>query len=200
MPNLTEIVIHAHNERLLDEGVDEDDDEDDINDLNHGDSPRFVLGEGRNLRDVSLIGASLSWGSSRLAGLRSISLQSLKQNIPTIPQVHTILSSSPSLQTLILSDFDYDGRDEALGVADPCHPIHFDQLLKLELKKIRPKSRPSSCPLSTPDAPCPLTSLVSSFPPHPTFHQGCWTYLRWCQRPSASQFNITMPDVPWAFI
>lgn len=150
MPNLAVLSIHANCVKIYNDEDDEDEEEDegeegegedDDNENGHNvqGSPLLVLGEGRNLLVVTLIGASLSWDSTRLAGLEVLSLFSLNQNIPRIPQLHSILSSSPSLQTLILEDFDYDGGDDALGTVDLVHSNHLDHLSTLELKRIPSK-------------------------------------------------------------
>lgn len=131
-PFLTELYVYIWSP----DGVEDtsDSDTDDEEDEDEG-APDIVLGEGRNLLAVELMGASLSWDSNRLTGLRVLSLRTLDRNIPTISQLYTILSSSPLLECLILSYLSVDDEYED-DVLEDVDVIRLDRLSKLQLWRI----------------------------------------------------------------
>ncbi|KAG9040839.1 hypothetical protein FS837_013040 [Tulasnella sp. UAMH 9824] len=64
--------------------------------------------EGLPLRNVVLGGAALDWDCSRLKGLRSLRVQGLRENQPTLLQLHKIISSSPELEVAILASWNWE--------------------------------------------------------------------------------------------
>ncbi|KAG8958097.1 hypothetical protein FRC00_003048 [Tulasnella sp. 408] len=59
--------------------------------------------EGHSLRKVVLGCVALDWDCSRLKGLRSLRVQGLRENQPTLLQLHKMISSSPELEVLVLA-------------------------------------------------------------------------------------------------
>ncbi|KAG8946024.1 hypothetical protein FRC04_012143 [Tulasnella sp. 424] len=70
----------------------------------HLPSPELFLSEGVTLRYLSLTNAAVSWNSPRLRNLRALDLSRINQSLPSLHQLHAILSSSPQLWCLILSE------------------------------------------------------------------------------------------------
>ncbi|KIO21670.1 hypothetical protein M407DRAFT_28737 [Tulasnella calospora MUT 4182] len=62
-----------------------------------------LSGAGASLRELTLGSAALDWGNPRLTGLRCLRLHTPRHKTPTVEQLHTILSSSPSLEILDLA-------------------------------------------------------------------------------------------------
>ncbi|KAG8894223.1 hypothetical protein FRB99_001406, partial [Tulasnella sp. 403] len=68
----------------------------------------FDLPEGEPLRHLDLARVSLPWDSPRLTCLHTIFLEFLDANLPSLSQLVTILSSSPSLWRLVLREWTGD--------------------------------------------------------------------------------------------
>ncbi|KAG8922827.1 hypothetical protein FRC01_013565 [Tulasnella sp. 417] len=103
-----------------------------------GESQRkFELPEGKLIRrmDVGLV--SLPWSSPRLSTLRSIQIRNLNKDLPTLSELSTILSSSPELTWLRLSEW-----TETTPLQDDTPPKYLIRLPKLEtlvLQSIQPR-------------------------------------------------------------
>ncbi|KAG9040840.1 hypothetical protein FS837_013041 [Tulasnella sp. UAMH 9824] len=71
--------------------------------------------EGHPLRNVVLGRVALDWDCSRLKGLRCLRVQGLRENKPTLLQLHTMISSSPELEVLVLGSWhwEYPGSADA---------------------------------------------------------------------------------------
>ncbi|KAG9040841.1 hypothetical protein FS837_013042 [Tulasnella sp. UAMH 9824] len=98
--------------------------------------PEFRLTpEGYPLRSVVLGHVALDWDCSRMRGLRSLRIQGLRNNQPTLSQLHSIISSSPELEVLALTSW------EAVGSAptvQSLQPVALDFLKSLILDSIDP--------------------------------------------------------------
>lgn len=92
----------------------------------------IIFSEGYHLWNVDIEGASLHWGASRLASLRALSIRGLSRDIPTLSQLHSLLSSSPELWCLALSELS-GGLPE---LVDTYSNVHLPNLSKLFLQKI----------------------------------------------------------------
>lgn len=92
--------------------------------------------DGENLRTVDLDGASLPWGSHRLTGLKSLSIRDLEGDLPSLSQLHTILSSSPELWCLVLSDLSHSRPSDAIKQAPSFTPITLSELSILSLSNV----------------------------------------------------------------
>lgn len=64
----------------------------------------FEIPQGATLRHVDVEIISLRWTSPQLSGLSSLQIKDLEVNVPSAHQIHTILSASPGLSRLILTD------------------------------------------------------------------------------------------------
>ncbi|KAG8896007.1 hypothetical protein FRC00_006642 [Tulasnella sp. 408] len=64
--------------------------------------------EGHSLRNVVLGCVALDWDCSRLKGLRSLRVQGLRENQPTLLQLHKMISSSPELEVLVLATWHWE--------------------------------------------------------------------------------------------
>lgn len=98
---------------------------------------KFELPEGKLIRrmDVGLV--SLPWSSSRLSTLRSIQIRNLNKDLPTLSELTTILSSSPELTWLRLSEWT-ETEPPQDGIA-PKSPIRLPKLETLVLQSIQPR-------------------------------------------------------------
>lgn len=65
---------------------------------------RLELGEGRPIVNVDVHCISLPWDSSRLGGLKTLQIRRLSKDLPTSEQLHGMLSASPQLSWLRITD------------------------------------------------------------------------------------------------
>ncbi|KIO18973.1 hypothetical protein M407DRAFT_153413 [Tulasnella calospora MUT 4182] len=103
-----------------------------------GESQRkFELPEGKLIRrmDVGLV--SLPWSSPRLSTLRSIQIRNLNKDLPTLSELSTILSSSPQLTWLRLSEWTETASPQ--DDTAPQYPIRLPNLETLVLQSIQPR-------------------------------------------------------------
>ncbi|KAG8893862.1 hypothetical protein FRC01_013301, partial [Tulasnella sp. 417] len=63
------------------------------------------LGEGVNLRHVELYRTGMRWDEPRLTNLTTLCLAALIGGVPTASQLHTLLSCSPNLERLRVTDW-----------------------------------------------------------------------------------------------
>ncbi|KAG9006197.1 hypothetical protein FRB90_010018 [Tulasnella sp. 427] len=101
---------------------------------------KFELPEGKSLRrlDVGLVG--VPWSSSRLSNLRSIQIRNITKELPSLADLSTILSSSPDLTWLRLSDWtETDTPPNETYDTIPRHPIRLPKLETLVLQSIQPR-------------------------------------------------------------
>ncbi|KIO30417.1 hypothetical protein M407DRAFT_20482 [Tulasnella calospora MUT 4182] len=63
------------------------------------------IGDGAPFRHLNLDGVTIPWTTPRLHGLETLSLSNLHHDIPTIAQLHHILSSTPFLRYLSISNW-----------------------------------------------------------------------------------------------
>lgn len=121
-PRLSDLLVYLHS------------DEPDV-------QPQIILSEGRHLRNVDLDGVRICWDSDRLTRLEALSLQELRGSLPTISQLYTILSSSPQLWCLILSQWSLEDEphvhDHSTGARDT-QLISLPSLSNLRLMCIPP--------------------------------------------------------------
>ncbi|KAG9046406.1 hypothetical protein FS837_004499 [Tulasnella sp. UAMH 9824] len=100
--------------------------------------PKFHLtSEGCSLHNVVLGYVTLDWDCSRMTGLRSLRIQGLKHNQPTLPQLHTIISSSPELEVLALTSWEWEAAGSPPAVPN-LHPMALNFLKTLILDSINP--------------------------------------------------------------
>lgn len=119
----------------------------------------ITLGDGHPLRCVSLKEIGLDWSSSRLAGLHSLTLDSISQG-PSLVRFHSILSSSPLLEILHIND---------INVGDSFQPnlplIQLPFLSNINLRSI-PKNLLSFLLFHIETSACTSLSLGLVFSPH----------------------------------
>ncbi|KAG8904508.1 hypothetical protein FRB99_001641 [Tulasnella sp. 403] len=146
-----------------------------------GPAPRPIdLAGGVSLQHVDLSGASLHWNSPRLTRLRSLRISSIWDNLPTISQLLTILSSSPELRRLVLEDLSWPNSSADADCPDPLPtPLTLPLLSTFVLRLIsRTYCRYLSTNINAPNCKCavledapidsliidtPLSSLVNQF-------------------------------------
>ncbi|KAG9045012.1 hypothetical protein FS837_007175 [Tulasnella sp. UAMH 9824] len=95
---------------------------------------KFELPQGKLIRrmDVGLV--SLPWSSPRLATLRSIQIRNLNKDLPTLSELSTILSSSPDLTWLRLSEWTETAAPQ--DEAPPRYPIRLPRLETMVIQSI----------------------------------------------------------------
>lgn len=64
-----------------------------------------LLGDGVNLRHVELYRTGMRWDEPRLTDLTTLCLAALVGGVPTASQLHTLLSCSPNLERLRITDW-----------------------------------------------------------------------------------------------
>ncbi|KAG9023628.1 hypothetical protein FS837_005693, partial [Tulasnella sp. UAMH 9824] len=94
--------------------------------------PLFTLSEGRNLRDVHLRAAILSYDSPRLVSLRSLQLTWLSSP-PSVAELSEIILQSPRLDSLVLAHFFPTAKAPAPSPAQPAFSILMSELQDLEI-------------------------------------------------------------------
>ncbi|KAG9043679.1 hypothetical protein FS837_009247 [Tulasnella sp. UAMH 9824] len=96
-------------------------------------SPELFLSEGVTLRYLSLANATVRWDSVRIQNLRALELGRITQCLPSVHQLHAILSSSPQLWCLMLLDL---SMESALDGESPRGEIHLPCLTMLAVRSI----------------------------------------------------------------
>ncbi|KAG8894734.1 hypothetical protein FRC01_012791, partial [Tulasnella sp. 417] len=98
---------------------------------------RFDLPEGKSIQRVDVGFISLPWSSPRLSTLRSIQIGTLENDLPTLSELCTILSSSPELTWLRLSNWTENAPPQ--DDTAPEYPIRLPKLETLVLQSIQPR-------------------------------------------------------------
>lgn len=91
---------------------------------------------GPNLRHVDLRGVSLQWQSPRLSNLHTLCLGDLSHKLPSLDDIYSILSSSPTLERVCFTNVVVP-NDQALGSVPPSAlPITLPVLKTLALNSV----------------------------------------------------------------
>ncbi|KAG8946016.1 hypothetical protein FRC04_012135 [Tulasnella sp. 424] len=98
---------------------------------------RFDLGmDGPSLCHVDVRKVALPWASPRLSQLHTLTLQNLKKDMPSISDLHRILTSSPALRRLRLRFIGIEGQEPPEGLTPPSQPILLPELRELVFDKV----------------------------------------------------------------
>ncbi|KAG8889101.1 hypothetical protein FRB99_004026, partial [Tulasnella sp. 403] len=101
---------------------------------------KFILSAGQPLRYLELSRVSIPWECPRLHGLKSIRLEYLDADLPSLPQLVAILSSCPELQRIVFRG--WEGVPQGLeqdqkNLSDTC--IKLPLLSTLVLRFLHPE-------------------------------------------------------------
>ncbi|KAG8946013.1 hypothetical protein FRC04_012132 [Tulasnella sp. 424] len=94
---------------------------------------RFDLGtDGPSLCHVDMRKVALPWTSPRLSQLRTLTLENLKKDVPSINDLYNVLTSSPALLRLRLRYIDIAGQEGPEVLTPIDRPIPLPELRHLE--------------------------------------------------------------------